>query len=657
MIIVTGIEGTSEHDTALAIRAALTKLWPGCDTSPADEELIRIAANAKISGYKVSDIDVLTAAKLRPGRGFVPRRAVRDRNGSRVVGPVAVSNFIAAIEVKDHDPSGVRITGDSVDVRYANGGAIKWSSATAQNVDQTHAIKTYLEHQQVNAFVHRAIIMRGFDKPPCPGVLGGAFDGASFLTCLAENSPVSSHGRTATLRSVAAADLIERTLATPVFRVLAPTSLDRKRMDRIVTRNEAIDSYVAAAGQKMLRLRGRGGAGKTVMLLQTAWRLFDERAARSIVLTYNHALVSDIRRLMALMNIPSSPAEGGIAVRTVMSFVTAWLARFGLIDDAGGWLSAGYEAQCTEALEMIRSGAITRADIDAALLEDPHSFAFDHVVADEAQDWPGPELELIKALYGPERLCLADGVDQLIRGKAADWEHGVPDAARHTVALKRCLRMKANLAVFSNALADRVGINWKVEPNTQARGGRVILVSGSLQERRTLTDGLLNDAKIAGNEPVDLLFCVPPSGVRQAPDGARSSSMAAALAGWTHDVWDGADIQQRRDFPRSVNSLRVVQYASCRGLEGWTVLLDGFDEFWAGAKYDALSRAHPPEDMRSQESAAADHAWRQSFIPLTRAIDTLVIGINDPESCAARALYAIARERPDLVEVATPSSS
>ncbi|MNS70672.1 hypothetical protein D3C72_1040190 [compost metagenome] len=439
-------------------------------------------------------------------------------------------------------------------------------------------------------------------------------------------------------------------LAAPVFRQLTATTLDRKRMDRVVTHNPDLDGYLAQLGSKMIRFRGRGGTGKTVMLLQLAWRAFDERAARSLVLTYNHALTSDIRRLLALMNVPSDPSEGGVGVRTVMSFVTGWLGQLGLTNPSGGWLDREYETQCLAALELIQAGALTAADIEAVKLKEPDRFAFDYIIADEAQDWPAPELELIKALYAPERLCLADGVDQLVRGGAANWERGVPELQRITIPLKRCLRMKANLAVFANTLADRAGVNWKVEPNREAGGGRVIIVVGALERRRGLTTALLEEAAAAGNSAIDSLFCVPPADIVRG-DSGRESRAARTLTGWGHEVWDGAGDSARREFPRSADCLRIVQYASCRGLEGWTVFLEGLDQFWRQSRDDAFRIVAQNDELVPAADAAATSAWRQCLIPLSRGIDTLVIHLADAESEASRTLLGAARSHPDFVEV------
>ena len=46
------------------------------------------------------------------------------------------------------------------------------------------------------------------------------------------------------------------------------------------------------------------------------------------------------------------------------------------------------------------------------------------------------------------------------------------------------------------------------------------------------------------------------------------------------EVWDATNKHTRGSIPNSTDSMRIVQYDSCRGLEGWTVFHYGFDEFW-----------------------------------------------------------------------------
>lgn len=632
MIIVSGTEGTREHEVASEIAAALASLWPGLKESSAEDELVRIAAGVKISGYRINDIDVLVAGRVRLGRAFAPKRPIRDHTGARVNAGVKVESFVTVVELKDHDPSRTRITGQSVEVNYSRNQGPKWSNATEQNILQAHTVKAYLAHQSADVFVHRALLMAGFEKPPCDGTLGSKFDGAAFLTAMCETAPALSGGREHKLRAGMPA-AVEKVLASPVFRTLRPSSLDRKRMDRIITKSSLIDEHLQSFGSKLIRFRGRGGTGKTVMLLQLAWSAYTQRAARSVVLTYNHALAADITRLMALLEIPSGPG-GGIKVKTVMSFMSAWLDALE-VERPVIFDTDAYEKRCCEGLALLKGGALSHADIEGIKSRDPAFFDFDLVIADEAQDWPPPELALIKALYPPETICLADGVDQLIRGGAADWNSGVPRASREVVPLQRCLRMKRNLAVFANAVAERAGLNWHLEPNDEAGGGRIIIVNGALSDELALINALLGDLRQQGNDNVDALFCVPP-GDQIGTGDHRRSALATALSDVGYDIWDGTRSDERRDYPRNNESLRVVQYASCRGLEGWTVFLDTFDSGW-------------PNLLKIGTDSNA--GWLTRLMPLTRAIDTLVLGLDAGDNEIAQLLLSVGTSLPDIVQI------
>lgn len=213
-------------------------------------------------------------------------------------------------------------------------------------------------------------------------------------------------------------------------------------------------------------------------------------------------------------------------------------------------------------------------------------------------------------------------------------------------SLRDGLRMKAGLAKFANALADEAGMQWKVSPSTEAPGGRVIIRIGRYAQMDDLQREVLASAIKDGNMPVDLLHCVPPSEVKS--NGShRSSALAESFyrKGWM--ARDAVDELTRRNFPRSSEAMRVVQYESCRGLEGWITVLDGLDEAWQLARNSikALqSTEHPAE-------AADAAAWLRTMIPLTRPIDTLVITLRDRDSRMGQIIANVAARLPDIVEI------
>ena len=174
--------------------------------------------------------------------------------------------------------------------------------------------------------------------------------------------------------------------------------------------------------------------------------------------------------------------------------------------------------------------------------------------------------------------------------------------------------------------------DWDLEPNSDAPGGRVIVVEGDLASRPELLQGWCGDARALGNAPVDMLACVSPVMVPAGPSG-QLCRPAAIYEGSGGMVWDGTTRDVREHFPTHRDQLRFVQYDSCRGLEGWTVINFQLDTLWDYKRSQWFSEDHVVDDLyRTAEESAAQHASRWVMIPLTRAIDTLVINIGRGQS-------------------------
>ena len=654
MIEVIGIPGSHEHDVACKFRDAFAAQWPGIDKSPASEETIRIAANAKLSGYKVSDIDIVIGAVFNRQRHFAVRKLVKDKEGNGITGVKArVQNFFCAVEVKGQSSDGVSFQGDEVNVRYPEG----WKSATDQNVKQVHALKAYFEHQHLDLFVYRCLALDGLDGLPLKGVttqpeagaIASTFTAGEFLASIAGVNGIGKWNGEYMVSSCRQ-EIARKAIEAPMFQQVIPTRIDRQRMDRVVAAMPEAEAFADLLGKQRVHLRGHGGTGKTVLMLQSAHLAYQRHGRRCLVLTYNSALASDIRRLLALLGVPSGIEGGGVDVKTTMSFIYTWLSRLGLKSSEEGF--AGYEKLCAECLEMIEKGAITPADIEAKIADDPETLGFDAVIVDEGQDWPQPEARLLAAIYGGNRVSIADGREQLLRGRPTDWARTLPEGHEPLDhPLTRCLRMKRNLGLFANTVAGISGLNWQVEPNDQAAGGKVIMRRGAYADQPGLVDQLLREARVDGNDPVDLLHCVPPTGVI-ATDTGRTSLLAAALAKMGNATWDAVDERVRSEFPRSADLLRVLQYDSVRGLEGWTTVLDGFDEAWNYKFNYWLSHFGEDETSGDPRRAAQMAAARWCMIPLTRPMDTLVITWNDDASEVAKTMIEAAKRHPDFVDIA-----
>jgi hypothetical protein len=652
MIEIVGTEGSSEYRAAIMVRDALESAWPGVTTSPVEEDDIKIAVSVKISGYKIQDIDIVLAGRLSRPRQVRPARVIRGHTGNRLNNrPLIVESFVVTIEVKDQDDRGVRINDDQVQVRYSRSGKVEWKSATDQNVNQVHSLKAYFSDQHADVFVRRCMVFPSLSNISAPSAVASGFNGHQLISAIASPSPVLERKGQGFL-SAGNSSAIDKVLGSPLFRPMVPTRLDRERIDRIAAKSPAVDELLATLGSGTIFLRGYGGTGKTVLLLQTAWKQFKVDGKRTLILTYNLALAADMRRLMALMAIPSSSEDGGIQIGTVMSFLYKWFAKLHLLEEEELDFSK-YPALCDTAVEMINSGAVTAEDIENIVAEEPEKFDFDQVFVDEGQDWPQGETALLKALYSPLRLCVADGIDQFTRGQRADWRTGVPRNERKTQSLTTCLRLKRNLSLFVAEIARATGMGWEAEANPVAGGGRLIILCKPYETAREFHEQLVRDLREDGNAPVDMLFCVPPGGVKR--EGSTThSTMSTVLSTWGQETWDGVDPGSRLDFARSSEQARIVQYASCRGLEGWSVVLDGFDDFLEHTadrkRIEGLTKDEI-EGFVDLETAAIREAWRWGMIALTRPIDTLVIQLSNPTSKYGRQILDVAQSFGDFVEV------
>src|SRR5206468_11793616 len=114
--------------------------------------------------------------------------------------------------------------------------------------------------------------------------------------------------------------------------------------------------------------------------------------------------------------------------------------------------------------------------------------------------------------------------------------------------------------------------------------------------------------------------------------------------------WDATSRDVRDRYPTDRDALRIVQYDSCRGLEGWTVINYALDQFWQYKFEECVSSDGAPDKMETPEDRARRDASRWTMIPLTRAMDTLVINIVGGSGPIRNALEEVARARRDFVE-------
>ena len=126
--------------------------------------------------------------------------------------------------------------------------------------------------------------------------------------------------------------------------------------------------------------------------------------------------------------------------------------------------------------------------------------------------------------------------------------------------------------------------------------------------------------------------------------------IAEHLAAAAETVWDASNAAVRSTDPPATNAWRVIQYDSCRGLEGWASVLLAFDDLYANKlKYPNLDDADGALDPELV-------ARRWLLIPLTRAVDVLIVHVRNGDSPLVPLLRDAAKALPRGVVEWAPAS-
>lgn len=650
MIHLFGADGTQEYEAALDLRQRILESWPEIENHPLNR--ITIMAGVQCHGQKVRDIDLILLGHFEDGIAFEPLFPFQHGADQEHPAVVTLDSLCAVIEVKGHSGSGIRFIGKTVEVTYGR----HWHDATHQNEQQKYSFLNYLKAHHIRPpRITSLIWLRNIPNtslPPRPhNILGGNATWEMFVSAIIQMEPPRQHGSGWRLSVHTLTHEEVKNVANLLARKLEPTQLDRRRMEqiseRIILEQQKLPDIV---GRQLLILRGRGGTGKTIRLLQLAKYFYEREAARVLVLTYNKALVADLRRLLTIMGVSDYAAQSSIQVQTVHSFFHAILSNLHLMESSRDDFLQNYATYKQEAVEMLRVGAVTKEDMATLKMANRFTFSWDYIFIDEGQDWPQDERDILFALYSHRVFVVADGVEQLIRSaKPVDWRGTLTRSEYFVRPLRRCLRMKAGLTRFVSTFAEQMGLpqsEWRA--NDEVPGGHVIILEGTnvLNDRHFFEDLVAKNRK-AGNQPVDMLYCVPPQMVTRISEEEATSEPAVLFQSWGWPVWDGASPIVRDTYPTQLEQRRIVQYDSCRGLEGWTAVNFGLDLFY---EYKLRQMTDEISSNAYDQVLLRNRAIRWLMIPLTRAMDTLVIHMHDTDSPVRDALQAAAQHHAEFVD-------
>ncbi len=387
----------------------------------------------------------------------------------------------------------------------------------------------------------------------------------------------------------------------------------------LICKESVRSDLIDLLGKKLIILQGQGGTGKTVRLLQMAWKAFEEKAKRVLILTYNTALCADLERMFYVMGLSDITPYRTIKIQTLHSFLRKFFIDNGLITKEN-YDPGKHNNYVREIWEYIKIGALGDEDF----IKFKKEMNYNYIFIDEGQDWMDEERDLLYKLHSPNEFVIAVGYDQLVRSdNPCDWTKDLFKNSFEIKALTRCLRMKSNISNFVNFFAEAMKVQWRINPDFQATGGRVFIIEGDYFKNKSIHDELMKDNESAQNEPIDMLVCLPEKG-----------EYGNKFTEWGQEIWNGTIPEKRRKKPTSNNQLRIVHYKSCRGLEGWIVINLRMDLF-----YDDIFRQWFSYSQSVKEAHNYASSWVR--IPLTRAIDTLVIQVENKESFVYKALKEV----------------
>ncbi|MGB3849113.1 MAG: AAA family ATPase [Tunicatimonas sp.] len=684
-INIKGSKETNEHKDAIELKETFDRGFSGKNV---DGEIL-IISSATLFGQETKDIDLIALGKFNNYSEEIKTKAkIKTQEGKEDIieeakRKVYINNFCFVFETKRHRAVDIQLTGLTLLVKYGK----RLSDVTVQSENQKYSLVNFFKDRLNFApYICNFIWLKNMSWQSIKELLDhdenryrqhnylpSSFSLRFLLQLACVQSPpfnptkdgyLKRHCQFSSLKGRREYDLREVDAIFNLFQRVKDGSgeLTRKKVEKITSKLLDNQQYAQAIGEKLVIISGRAGTGKTIKLLSIACDLAIQKGARSLILTYNHALVSDIQRTLALAEIPDGIDNYTVNIQTLHKFFYEVLIGFniGVSRSKNGkefianiFMGDRYQQLLMELERRISEELINDKDMEDLMLTRHQQIGWDYILIDEAQDWDELEKNLIFSIFGKGKVIIADGVDQLIRSqKKCNWTRALkPNLDFKKTHEKKGLRQKVNLVSFVNTFAEKLNVNWELQAKEELVGGKVII--STTHYSKHLHDGLYSLCSKNGNSAYEMMFLVPPSLVERKRNTSGEERKFKKTKEFEDNgiiIWDATNKDLRTQYAVDLNQHRLLQYESCRGLEGWTVICLDFDDF-IEYKMDTF------QDEKTNELALESfeekrrkfvHLW--ALIPMTRAIDTLVIQVKNKEGYIASLLREVYVENPDYVE-------
>lgn len=689
-IKIKGNNETNEYKDAIYLKEIFEKEFSNKDI----EGEILIISNATLFGQETKDVDLIALGKFERCRQRINCKA-KSNDGllEQQNRTVFINDFCFVFETKKHRITDIELDGITLTVRYGK----KKSDVTTQSENQKYALTNFFKDRlNFSPYICNFIWLRNVNWNSIKELLGNnqnIHDKHNYLpntfslnylfqlACIQSPPWNPTDKNTGNLKGYSAFNSLRRNQEInlqeidQIFEIFQRVKkgsgeLTRKKIEKITNKLLHDQQYAQAMGEKLIIISGRAGTGKTIKLLSIACDLAIQQGARSLILTYNHALVSDIKRTLALAEIPDGDDidDYTVNVSTLHKFFYEIVVGFNVDDNVRVSKNnkryitnfvSNYENHLNTLKEYLDLKLIGEEEI-SSLMETRHQqVGWDYLLIDEAQDWGELEKELIFKIFGKDKVIIADGVDQLVRSQnKCNWTRALkPEVDFKKTHEKKGLRQKINLVSFVNQFADRMSINWNLQAKKELIGGKVLISTKPYD--KNLHKRVFEQCIENGNSAYEMMFLVPPALVEKyqnvddygEPKEDKRFSQFQEFKQMGINIWDGTNTDLRSQYVVDLNEHRLFQYESCRGLEGWTVINLDFDKF-IDYKMQTFQEEENPHELalESFEEKRRRFVYLWALIPLTRAIDTLVITLNNPNSYIGKTLREVYENNPDFIE-------
>lgn len=532
---------------------------------------------------------------------------------------IHIVNFITTIEIKSLGPECIAVDGTHLFVAYPN----EKKDVTIQSNNQKITIQKFIENNFPNhniPYISNLIWLRGIDDDFLSEI---NFTNSNVISCKPDITKIfQAIGRQTPLRPNGFIKAFKNHKVDDIKAVADLFCAKRQGADKMTLKRISLlkDPTTESAINQQLStntgtivLSGHAGTGKTIQLLRAA-HLMSQKGHKCLFLTYNKALISDLKHTMRYLNMQKDLFE----MTTMHSYFISIMRFFKIWDN-----------RCD--INRDFNNKIEILNLNKERLTLPNNKQYKYVFIDEAQDWNEFASEVIRHYHS--HIVIADGIDQfMLSNNHTNW--GEPSIPK----LRKCLRQRRNLTLFVKNFASKLNIHWDVQANDELPGGKVIIC---YQYTKDLHNKLKEEAEKHDCTPYDIMLLAPvslaSSGRFDLYDRYKENGI---------NLFDGIN-ENNKDKIYDISNYtneesRVYTYESCRGLEAWTTIC---------LRFDKLFNSDHPHDYKDIKHKAARNymlgLW--SLIPLTRAVNTLVLCVTENSEIDI-ILKEIVKEAPDYVE-------